>query len=67
MWTHSPGRIRMHRISTVLADPLLQNLAKNDIYWDKVVAVEETGYQEFVEFDDAQGYPVVVQGVLLQL
>lgn len=66
MWTHAPGRTRLHRLSNIFSDPLLHNLATNDIYWDKVVVVEREGQQDLADFGDDLGYPVVMQGVLVQ-
>ncbi len=66
MWTHAPGRSRLHRISAVFSDSGLHDLATNDIYWDKVVDVEVSGCREVCGILDRGGHPVVVQGVVLQ-
>jgi replicative DNA helicase len=66
MWTHAPGRSRLHRISSVFADPMLHDLATNDIYWDKVIDVDSLGHREVSDFSEDKSDPVVVQGVLVQ-
>jgi replicative DNA helicase len=66
MWTHSPGRTRLHRISVVLADPALHDLATNDIYWDKVSDVASLGRREVCESTMQGGHPVVVHGLLVR-
>jgi intein/homing endonuclease len=66
MWTHAPGRTRMHRIAAVFADRELHDLATNDIYWDKLVKVSPLGSSEICELTTPNADPVVVQGVLLR-
>ncbi len=66
MWTHAPGRTRLHWISVVMADPVLHNLATNDIYWDKVVNVVGLGRREVCESRVQGGHPVVVQGTVVR-
>ena len=43
MWTHSPGRARLHRISTVFDDHELHDLATNDVFWDRIVEIVGIG------------------------
>jgi replicative DNA helicase len=67
MWTHAPGRARLHRISGIFDDPALHDLATNDIYWDKVVDIVNVGQREICEMvDSATAHPVVTQGVVLR-
>lgn len=66
MWTHAPGRARMHRIANIFADSTLHDLATNDIYWDKVLDVSGAGYREICDFDGDPGLPVVMKGVVVQ-
>ncbi|MGE2690606.1 LAGLIDADG family homing endonuclease [Mycolicibacterium pulveris] len=66
MWTHAPGRTRLHRISVVMADPVLHDLATNDIYWDKVVDVVSLGRREVREATVQGNHPLVVQGLLVR-
>ena len=65
MWTHAPGRPRLHRISDILVDPALHDLATNDIFWDKVVDITSLGHREVCSIADADGDPVVVHGVVV--
>jgi replicative DNA helicase len=39
----SPTRTRLRRIAEILDDVELQMLATNDVFWDKIVAIEPTG------------------------
>jgi replicative DNA helicase len=41
----SPTRTRLRRIAEILDDAELQMLATNDVFWDRIVAVEATGKQ----------------------
>ena len=66
MWTHAPGRSRLHRLSVIFEDPGLHDLATNDIYWDKVVDVVSLGHHEMCEITDAENHPVVVKGVVVR-
>jgi hypothetical protein len=66
MWTHAPGRPRLHRISVILGDPALHNLATSDIYWDKIVDIVSSGHREVCGMTEAKRHPVVVQGVLVR-
>ena len=63
MWTHARGRSRLHRISGILEDRALHDLATNDIYWDKVIDVTSLGHREVCEFTGSEGHAVVTQGV----
>jgi replicative DNA helicase len=40
MWTHAPGRKRLHRIAK------MHDLATNDVLWDKIVEIESIGAQD---------------------
>ena len=66
MWTHAPGRSRLHRISATFDDPLLHDMATSDIYWDKVVDIVRLGHLEVCGITDADGHPVVAQGVVVR-
>ncbi len=66
MWTHCPGRTRLHRISNVLENRVLHDLATNDIYWDKVVSSAGVGRREISELRMAGDHPVVVGGLLVR-
>ena len=65
MWSHAPGRSRLHRIPVVLEDPALHDVATNDIYWDKVVDVVSLGHREVCGITEAMGDPVAAQGVVV--
>ncbi|UUO02022.1 hypothetical protein M4D79_28065 [Mycolicibacterium novocastrense] len=66
MWTHAPGRSRLHRISNVLDDSVLHDLATNDVYWDKLAEITSLGSHDIADLSGTQDYPVVVRGVLVQ-
>jgi replicative DNA helicase len=66
MWTHAPGRTRLHRIAFIFAESQLHDLATNDIYWDKVVEVVSIGRREIADFNEEMGHAVVLQGILVR-
>jgi len=46
MWTHAPGRKRLHRIAKVFDDCNLHDLATNDVFWDKIVEITSIGMHD---------------------
>jgi replicative DNA helicase len=46
MWTHAPGRKRLHRVARVFDDYDLHDLTTNDVFWDKVVEITSVGMQD---------------------
>lgn len=66
MWTHAPGRVRLHRIASIFADPGLHDLATSDIYWDKVVDVANVGRHDVYELTTQGSYPLVINGVVVR-
>jgi len=46
MWNHSPSRSTLHRISTVLNDRSLHDMATNDIFWDRIIEITSIGEQD---------------------
>jgi replicative DNA helicase len=49
MWTHSPGRVRLRRISRLFDDRELHDLTTNDVFWDQIVEITSIG--EHVVYD----------------
>jgi replicative DNA helicase len=43
MWTHAPGRSRLHRIAKMFDDREMHDLALSDVFWDKVVEITSIG------------------------
>jgi replicative DNA helicase len=43
MWTHAPGRKRLHQIAKVFDDCNLHDLTTNDVFWDKIVEITSIG------------------------
>ena len=66
MWTHAPGRPRLHRIAAIMDDPFLHDLATNDVYWDKIVGFVSLGHRQAYSLSDADGYPVLTEGVAVR-
>jgi replicative DNA helicase len=46
MWTHAPGRKRLHRIAKLFEDRGLHDLATNDVFWDRIVEITSVGEQD---------------------
>jgi replicative DNA helicase len=46
MWTHSPGRARLHRIAATFDDQKLHDMATCDVFWDTIVEIASIGKQD---------------------
>ena len=46
MWTHSPGRARLHRIAATFDDQKLHDVATCDVFWDTIVEIASIGKQD---------------------
>ena len=46
IWTHAPGRARLHRIAATFGDGELHDLATSDTFWDKIVEITSIGEQD---------------------
>lgn len=46
MWSHAPGRKRLHRIASLLKHQELQDLATNDVFWDRIVEITSIGMHD---------------------
>jgi replicative DNA helicase len=46
MWTHAPGRMRLHRIASIFDDLELHDLATNDVFWDRIVGITSIGMHD---------------------
>ncbi len=46
MWTHAPGRARLHRIAATFDDRELHDLATNDVLWDRIVEITSIGHHD---------------------
>jgi replicative DNA helicase len=43
MWTHAPGRSRLHRIAATFESRELHDVATNDVFWDSIVEITSIG------------------------
>jgi replicative DNA helicase len=66
MWTHAPGRHRLHRLSIALTDSVLHDLATSDLYWDHVVEIAKLGHREVCALSESEQCPVVSHGALIR-
>jgi replicative DNA helicase len=66
MWTHAPGRRRLHRISVIMDDSFLHDLATNDVYWDKVVSVGSLRRHQVACLAEVDRPPLVSEAVVVR-
>ena len=65
MWTHAPGRPRLHRIAAVFNDRELHDLATNDVFWDKIVEVASCGKQDVYDGTVPRTHNFVANGITM--
>jgi len=63
MWTHAPGRERLHRLSTVLDDRNLHDLATNSVFWDTIVEITSIGEHDVYDGTVPGTNNFVAQGI----
>jgi len=63
MWTHAPGRARLHRIAASLDDRELHDLATNDVSWDRIVEITSLGDRDVYDGTVPGTNNFVAQGI----
>ena len=63
MWKRAPGRSRLHRAAAVLGDTELHDLATNDVFWDRIVAIASIGEQDVYDGTVPGTNNFVAQGI----
>ncbi|AEV72381.1 intein/homing endonuclease [Mycolicibacterium rhodesiae NBB3] len=66
MWKHSPSRTRLHRAAAILNDRGLHDLARNDVFWDKIVEITSVGRQDAYRVALAGADNLVAQGISMR-
>ncbi len=65
LWKHAPSRARLARVAAVLDDADLDMLATNDVFWDKIVAIDPLGEQEVFDATVPGEHNFVADGVMV--
>ena len=63
MWKHAPSRDRLHRVSMVLEDRDLHDLATNHVFWDEIVEITSVGHQDVYDGTVPGTHNFVAQGI----
>ena len=63
MWKHAPSRDRLHRVSMVLEDRDLHDLATNDVFWDEIVEIASIGHRDVYDGTVPGTNNFVAQGI----
>jgi replicative DNA helicase len=63
MWTHAPGRKRLHRIARLFDDRALHDLTTNDVFWDRIVEIASIGEQDVYDGTVSGTHNFVAQGI----
>ncbi|MGK2882720.1 MAG: replicative DNA helicase [Mycobacterium sp.] len=63
MWKHAPSRSRLQKVSAVLRDRQIHDLATDDVFWDKVVEITSLGEQDVFDGTVPGTSNFVVQGI----
>ena len=59
----SPTRTRIGRIAQVLDDAELEMLATNDVFWDTIASIENTGYQPVYDATVLEMHNFIANGI----
>ena len=63
MWKHAPSRDRLHRVSMVLEDRDLHDLATNHVFWDEIMEITSVGHQDVYDGTVPGTHNFVAQGI----
>jgi replicative DNA helicase len=63
MWQHAPSRDRLHRVSMVLEDRDLHDLATNHVFWDEIVEITSVGHHDVYDGTVPGTHNFVAQGI----
>ncbi len=63
MWKRAPSRDRLHRISAVLEDRDLHDLATNDVFWDEITEITSVGHHDVYDGTVPGTNNFVAQGI----
>ncbi|HXZ72961.1 MAG TPA: DnaB-like helicase C-terminal domain-containing protein, partial [Streptosporangiaceae bacterium] len=65
LWKHAPSRGRLGRVATILDDAELEMIATNDVFWDEIASVENTGEQPVYDATVLGTHNFVANGISL--
>jgi replicative DNA helicase len=65
MWKHAPSRSRLARVAALLHDADLDMLATNDVFWDKIVELQNLGEQEVYDATVDEVHNFSANGIIL--
>ena len=65
MWKHTPSRVRLGRVATILDDAELEMMATNDVFWDEIASVESIGEQPVYDATVVGSHNFVANGISL--
>jgi replicative DNA helicase len=63
LWRHAPSRGRLHRVSMVLDDRDLHDLATSDVFWDEIVEIVSIGHHDVYDGTVPGTNNFVAQGI----
>ena len=63
MWTHDPGRSRLHRVAATFGDQEIHDVATNDVCWDKIVEITNIGEHDVYDGTVPRTNNFVAQGI----
>ncbi|MCK5438823.1 MAG: replicative DNA helicase, partial [Gemmatimonadetes bacterium] len=65
MFAFCPSRLYLDRVAAIVKDENLTDLARSDIFWDEVVAVEDLGEQEVFDATVEGTHNFIADGVIV--
>ncbi len=65
IWSHAPGRPKLHRVAATLEDTQLHALAVSDVFWDKIVDITSIGEMDVFDGTVSETSNFVANGISL--
>lgn len=65
LYKHAPSRERLARVSVLLEDPELEQLARSDVFWDAIRSIEPVGEEPVYDATVLGTHNFVANGILV--
>ena len=64
-YRHAPSRTRLAQVASVLRDPELDRLATSDVFWDRIVSIENAGIEDVYDATVLETHNFIGNGMVL--
>ena len=66
LYKHAPSRGRLVRVATLVADPVLEAIARSDVFWDEVEAIEYLGEEPVYDATVDETHNFIADGIVAE-